>query len=170
MGRFLKLNNNIQILGMKMLQDQDLCKLIYYSDTEIINKPNVDPDDILHKRLLLFTSKLPLADQTGTYVNIRPYRFNPNNSGHFIISLLCFDIYVHQDIRRVIFKDDNNKFISGDRALVIMDKIDSFMNSNKNNVCVSKANLDGGAEIDTRNAVFAGFTLGYKDISFRQSG
>ena len=61
MGRFAKLNNDIQQLGLKMLENQDICKLIYYPDSQIIDKPDVDADEILHKRLFLFTSKLPLA-------------------------------------------------------------------------------------------------------------
>lgn len=167
MGRFAKLNNDIQQLGLKMLENQDICKLIYYPDSQIIDKPDVSADEILHKRLLLFTSKLPLAPEVGTYVMIRPYRFRPSSGGHFIVSLLCFDIYVHQkSARRVVFKDGNGDILSGDRVLLLMDKIDEFMNKGVN-FNVGKENLDGGAEIDTRNAEFAGFTLAYKDVDFR---
>jgi len=165
-GRFAKLNNDIQQLGLKMLENQDICKLIYYPDSQIIDKPDVSADEILHKRLLLFTSKLPLAAEQGTYVMIRPYRFRPSGGGYFIISLLCFDIYTHQDARRIVFKDSNGEFLSGDRVLLLMDKIDEFMNKGVN-FNVGKENLDGSAEIDTRNADFAGFTLAYKDVDFR---
>lgn len=167
MGRFAKLNNDIQQLGLKMLENQDICKLIYYPDSQIIDKPDVDADEILHKRLLLFTSKLPLAPEVGTYVMVRPYRFAPSSGGYFIVSLLCFDIYVHQkSARRIVFKDSKGEFLSGDRVLLLMDKIDEFMN-NGVNFNVGKENLDGSTEIDTRNAEFAGFTLAYKDVDFR---
>lgn len=167
MGRFAKLNNDIQQLGLKMLENQDICKLIYYPDSQIIDKPDVDADEILHKRLLLFTSKLPLAAEQGTYVMIRPYMFRPSSGGHFIISLLCFDIYTHQDARRIVFKDSKGEFLSGDRILMIMDKIDEFMNSNGIGISINKDNLDGSSEVESRNAEFAGFTLAYRDISFR---
>ena len=167
MGRFAKLNNDIQQLGLKMLENQDICKLIYYPDSQIIDKPDVDADEILHKRLLLFTSKLPLAAEQGTYVMIRPYRFRPSGGGHFIISLLCFDIYTHQDARRIVFKDSKGELLSGDRILMIMDKIDEFMNGNGIGISINKDNLDGSSEVESRNAEFAGFTLAYRDISFR---
>lgn len=167
MGRFAKLNNDIQQLGLKMLENQDICKLIYYPDSQIIDKPDVDADEILHKRLFLFTSKLPLAAEQGTYVMIRPYRFRPSGGGHFIISLLCFDIYTHQDARRIVFKDSKGEFLSGDRILMIMDKIDEFMNGNGIGISINKDNLDGSSEVESRNAEFAGFTLAYRDISFR---
>lgn len=167
MGRFAKLNNDIQQLGLKMLENQDICKLIYYPDSQIIDKPDVDADEILHKRLFLFTSKLPLAAEQGTYVMIRPYRFRPSGGGHFIISLLCFDIYTHQDARRIVFKDSKGELLSGDRILMIMDKIDEFMNSNGIGISINKDNLDGSSEVESRNAEFAGFTLAYRDISFR---
>ena len=167
MGRFAKLNNDIQQLGLKMLENQDICKLIYYSDSQIIDKPDVDADEILHKRLFLFTSKLPLAAEQGTYVMIRPYRFRPSGGGHFIISLLCFDIYTHQDARRIVFKDSKGELLSGDRILMIMDKIDEFMNGNGIGISINKDNLDGSSEVESRNAEFAGFTLAYRDISFR---
>lgn len=167
MGRFAKLNNDIQQLGLKMLENQDICKLIYYPDSQIIDKPDVDADEILHKRLFLFTSKLPLAAEQGTYVMIRPYRFRPSGGGHFIISLLCFDIYVHQNARRIVYKDSHGEFLSGDRALMIMDKIDEFMNGNGIGISINKDNLDGSSEVESRNAEFAGFTLAYRDISFR---
>ncbi|HOA80761.1 MAG TPA: hypothetical protein PKK61_06835 [Defluviitaleaceae bacterium] len=167
MGRFAKLNNDIQQLGLKMLENQDICKLIYYPDSQIIDKPDVDADEILHKRLFLFTSKLPLAAEQGTYVMIRPYRFRPSGGGHFIISLLCFDIYTHQDARRIVFKDSKGELLSGDRILMIMDKIDEFMNGNGIGISINKDNLDGSSEVESRNAEFAGFTLAYRDISFR---
>ena len=167
MGRFAKLNNDIQQLGLKMLENQDICKLIYYPDSQIIDKPDVDADEILHKRLFLFTSKLPLAAEQGTYVMIRPYRSRPSGGGHFIISLLCFDIYTHQDARRIVFKDSKGELLSGDRILMIMDKIDEFMNGNGIGISINKDNLDGSSEVESRNAEFAGFTLAYRDISFR---
>lgn len=167
MGRFLKLNHDVQQLSFKMLEDSDIRKLIFYNDTEIIDKPDINIDKIFNKRLFLFTSKLPFVAEKGTYVMIRPFKFRPVKGGYFIISLLCFDIYVHQNIRNVVFQNSNNDIISGDRILMIMDKIDKFMSSYQNQICVNQDNLDGSAEISTRNAEFAGFTLAYKDISFR---
>ena len=50
---------------------------------------------------------------------------------------------------------------------MIMDKIDEFMNGNGIGISINKDNLDGSSEVESRNAEFAGFTLAYRDISFR---
>ncbi len=166
MGRFAKLNNDIQQLGWKMLENQDICKLIYYNNSQIIDKPDVNIDEILHKRLFLFTSKLPIAVKEGTYVMIRPYRFKLSKGGYFVVSLLCFDIYVHQDARRVVFQDKNGELLTGDRVLMLMDKIDEFIYGGSG-LGIGEDNFDGAEEINTRNNEFAGFTLAYKNIDFK---
>lgn len=166
MNRFIKLNQDIQNLAVKLLEDVDVRKLIYYPDTQLVDKPDVEIDDILHKRLLLFTSKLPLAVEKCTYVMIRPFRFRPSDGGQFVITYLCFDIYVHQDIRRVVFEDNNGEILSGDRVLLLMGMIDSFMSKGVN-FNVGRENLDGSTEIDSRNAEYAGYTLAYRDVDFR---
>lgn len=166
MNRFIKLNQDIQNLAVKLLEDVDVRKLIYYPDAQLVDKPDVEIDDILHKRLLLFTSKLPLAVEKCTYVMIRPFRFRPSDGGQFVITYLCFDIYVHQDIRRVVFEDNNGEILSGDRVLLLMGMIDSFMSKGVN-FNVGRENLDGSTEIDSRNAEYAGYTLAYRDVDFR---
>ncbi len=166
MNRFIKLNQDIQNLAVKLLEDVEVRKLIYYPDTQLVDKPDVEIDDILHKRLLLFTSKLPLAVEKCTYVMIRPFRFQPSDGGQFVITYLCFDIYVHQGIRRVVFEDNNGEILSGDRVLLLMGMIDSFMSKGVN-FNVGRENLDGSTEIDSRNAEYAGYTLAYRDVDFR---
>ena len=71
MGRFKKLNDDVRKLGEMILQDQDLCKLIYYPDDNPLEQPNINGRrTILGDRLLLFTPKLPLAKEEGTFVSI----------------------------------------------------------------------------------------------------
>ena len=170
MGRFAKLNTDIQKLADKIMEDQDLCKLIYYPHSRPLDQPDVNGyNTILDKRLLLFTPKIPLADQEtqddGTYVMIRPTRLRPTKGGHYIISLLIFDIYCQKDIRTIYYKDDNGNTVKGDRALLIMDKIEDIINSV--DIGIGKDNLDGVEEIANRNVTFSGYAIGYVNVDFR---
>ncbi len=171
-GRFAKLNTDIQKLADRIMEDQDLCKLIYYPHSRPLDQPDVNGyNTILDKRLLLFTPKIPLAGEKeetqddGTYVMIRPTRLKPTRGGHYIVSLLIFDIYCHKDIRVIYYKDDNGKTIKGDRALLIMDKIEDIINSV--DIGIGKDNLDEVGEIYNRNVTFSGYGIGYVNVDFR---
>lgn len=172
-GRFAKLNTDIQKLADKMMEDQDLCKLIHYPNTHPLDQPDINGyNTILDKRLLLFTPKIPLAgesegtDDDGTYVMIRPTRLNPSRGGHYIISLLIFDIYCQKDIRTIYYKDDNGNTVKGDRALLIMDKIEGIIGGV--DIGIGKDNLDGVEEIANRNTTFSGYAIGYVNVDFRE--
>ena len=166
MGRFKKLNDDVRKLGEMILQDQDLCKLIYYPDDNPLEQPNINGRrTILGDRLLLFTPKLPLAKEEGTYVSIRPSRFKPTKGGYFIVSLLCFYIYCQKDIRPIMYKDKEGNIKTGDRVILIMDRIEEIMNNV--NFSVGKDNLYDITEIANNNATFSGYVMGYEDVDFR---
>ncbi|HZJ98410.1 MAG TPA: hypothetical protein VFC79_00300, partial [Tissierellaceae bacterium] len=118
-GRFAKLNTDIQKLAEKMMEDQDLCKLIYHPHSHPLKQHEVNGEDILDKRLLLFTPKIPLAGEgegtqdDGTYVMIRPFRGRSTRGGHYIISLLMFDIYCQKDIRTIYYKGEDGSTVKG---------------------------------------------------------
>ncbi|MGJ0846632.1 hypothetical protein ACR77J_08080 [Tissierella praeacuta] len=173
MGRFEKLNDDIQALADKILEDQELCKLIHYPENNPLDQPDINGQrHILNKRLLLFTPKIPMADTSnntqdnGTYITIRPTRLRPTNGGYYIVSLLCFDIYCHKNIRPIYYVDENGIKKNGDRAILIMDRIEKFMDGI--DLSIGKNNLDGIIEIMNSNATFSGYTLGYKDVEFRK--
>lgn len=171
MGRFAKLNKDINKLAEKIMQDQDLCKLIYYPNTHPLEKPDINGEGILDKRLLLFTPKIPLAGESeetqddGTYVMIRPTRMTPSRGGYFIISLLIFDIYCHKDVRDIYYKDeDSGDIVKGDRALLIMDKIMGIMDDM--DIGIGKDNIDRAEEVSNRNTTFSGYAIGYVNVDF----
>lgn len=166
MGRLEKLNNDIQELANKILDNQDICKLIYYPSNNPLEQPAVNGKQyILDERLLTFTPKLPLAEDTGTYVSIRTPRLKPTKDDYYIVSMLCFDVYCHKDIRSIYYKDSKGDFKKGDRAILILDKIENTMKDIE--LSVGKNKLDAISEIANSNAIFSGYTAGYIDVDFR---
>lgn len=169
MGRLKKLNDDIHELANIILEDQDLCKLIYYPDSNPLDKPDINGKKyILDKRLLPFTPKLPMVEETGSYVTIRTPRLKPTKDEYYIVSMLCFDVYCHKDIRPIYYKDDKGNVKKGDRAILIMDKIESIMKDVE--LSIGKCTLDTIAEIANTKAIFSGYTAGYIDVDFRRRG
>ena len=166
MGRFEKLNDDIRQLANKILEDQDLCKLIYYPDSNPLDMPKVNGrKDILDKRLLLFRPKLPLAEETGTYVSIRPTSMRSSKGDYYIKTVLRFFVYCHEDVRNIYYYDTDGAKMTGDRALLIVDKIEEFMESI--NFGIGKENFGGVDEVANNNATFSGYVVSYLDVDFR---
>ena len=166
MGRFEKLNRDIRGLAEKMLEDQDLCKLIHYPDANPFSQPDINgKKELLDKRLLLFAPKFPIAKEVGSYVSIRAPRFYPSRGGYYVVSLLCFDIFIHEKSREIFYLDKNGNVEKGNRALIIMDKIEDIMSKSK--IGIGENNLEPIVEITNNNATFSGYSLGYKDVDFR---
>ena len=119
----------------------------------------------MDKRLILFRPKLPLATETGTYVMIRPSTMRPSKGDHYIKTVLRFFIYCHETARDIYYYDENNNDRKGDRALLIVDKIEKFMDSV--NLSVGKENFGGVDEISNNDASFSGYVVSYTDVDFR---
>lgn len=165
MGRFEKLNDDIQALADKILDDQDLCKLIYYTNNDPLDQPDINGKrHILDKRLLLFTPKIELASTEGTYVLIRVPNFRPSKGGYYISSLLLFDVYVHKDIKTIYYSDGKR----GDRAMLILDRIEKIMEDL--DIGIGQDNLNGGGEVANNNATFSGHSISYANVDFRNQG
>lgn len=172
MGRLSKLNTDIRLLTDKILENQDLCKLIYYPNKYPLSQPDINGyETILDKRLLPFTPKIPLrgkdedTQDDGTYVSIRPIRFRPSRGNQYIVSILVFDIYCEKDIRAVYYEEDERE-VKGDRALLIMDKIIDIMDETQ--IGIGKDTMNIVEEIYNRNATFSGYRLGYTDVDFKK--
>lgn len=165
-GRFEKLNEDVRQLAEKILEDQDLCKLIHYPDNNPLDQPNINGGKaILDERLLLFTPKIPLANETGTYVIIRPTSMRASKGEYYIKTILRFFIYCHKDIRDIYYYDSNGNSKKGDRALLIIDKIEEFMDNI--DFSIGKANFGGVDEIANSDATVSGYVVSYKDVDFR---
>lgn len=169
MGRFEKLNDDIQALADKIIADQDLCKLIYYPDNNPLDQPDINGKKyVLDKRLLLLEPKIPLAATEGTYVLIRIPNYRPSKGGYYISSLLLFDIYCHTEVKTIYYKDENGKLKKGNRVLLIADRIEKIMENL--GIGVGQDNLNGGGEVANNNATFSGHSIGYVNVDFRNQG
>ncbi len=120
---FSTLEIKIRKIVEKVIESQDLCKLIYY------NQPNpLDQPDITDTSILIMDKIFPLPKYSfsetdkGSRINIyfknsQPYE---NNSG-FRQIILCIDVICHDDVWII----DN----SGIRPYALSNKIDEIFNN-----------------------------------------
>lgn len=162
------LNDDIQALADRLMANQDLCKLIYYTDNNPLDQPDINGKrHILDKRLLLLQQKIDLADRVGTYVLLRMPNFRPSRGGHYISSQLVFEVYVHKDAK-TIYYDRDGKRKKGDRAILILDRIEQIMG--EQGVGIGEDNLAGGGEVANATALFSGHGISYANVEFRNRG
>lgn len=155
MGRFLKLNNDMQIIADKLLENQDLCKLLAYEGNNPLSMPKVRTSDIMNKRLL-FSSRIFDVDEVGSYLTVRFAGGKPSKGGYFIHSTFFVDILIHQDARNVI---------GGQRVNFMADIIEEIMANL--DISIGKVSLYDVVEIVSNNASFAGLRLVYRDTDFK---
>ena len=112
--------------------------------------------------------KIPLAATEGTYVLIRIPNYRPTKGGHYISSLLLFDIYCHTEVKTIYYKDEKGTLKKGNRVLLIADRIEKIMENL--GIGVGQDNLNGGGEVANNNATFSGHSIGYVNVDFRNQG
>ncbi len=169
MGNFLKINKKVTDLGIKLVANQELCKLLYYADYNPWNNSNVDGyEHLLDKRLLFFVDKILGADDTGSYLTIKTGRITPIQSQHYRANTLIFSILIHYDARRVRVSPNNSAISyvsSADRGLYIADIIQDMVD--KQTLGIGNTNLAGCTPIYTSSNTFSGYELVYNDVDFK---
>ncbi|MNC08147.1 hypothetical protein D3C75_557220 [compost metagenome] len=140
----------------RFLNDQDLCKALYYSNENFLDQPDIEDTSIL------------------IYENIFPHRFIPNitNEARTFITLSCTD-----------YKPSGNSFKNGvlgvymfthldlyetdygyTRMDYVLSKVEELMN-NKIGIGIGKLNFNSMNEYIV-NEKFQGYALTYRSLDF----
>ena len=122
MAYFDKLNNSIMIAIELLLSDQDLCKLLYYSEANPLSQPTIPDTNILLMKNIFPLPKSPNSEKDQkAIVNVYFYESEPyqKNSG-FRKVYLVLDVMCHLDVWMI----DN-----GLRPYSISSKIDALFNN-----------------------------------------
>jgi len=92
--------DNFQIIGKnlvtitnRMLNNQNLCKLLYYSTKQPLSEVNISNTDILLDTHIRLYPKLPALDTKGSIINVIFDGFETNQSNeNTVIATIRFDI------------------------------------------------------------------------------
>lgn len=102
-----EIGKNLQSIASRLLANQNLCKLLYYSDFDPLNKPDIENTKkiLLGKYIKIIPHYNPVEDDKSV-VNILVYqgKRNVKNDEFRNISIRC---YVFVPITNWIIKSDN---------------------------------------------------------------
>lgn len=70
-GKLQSLGKTIDKMGLKMIGNQTLCKLLYYSGEHPLSQPNIEaPELLIHKNILSIPKITTEPEETGAIVSI----------------------------------------------------------------------------------------------------
>lgn len=162
MAKFAELNQYINDILLKLIQNQDLCKYIHYESNEIEpSDPIIKPDlDLTQRKSLMYTRifpfpKIPTEVDAGTYVTVLFDNIEKGGSIFFKDSVITFNIICHINQHRLLGKL---------RTYAIMNEIDEMFN-NKSVVGIGKTQFLRSRFIVANNT-FSGYSLQYRVTDF----
>lgn len=80
---FKAVGDNLFVIAQRILEDEDICKLLYYTDNDPLNHENMTEDEkiaLLHKNILLVPKVPENDDIKGSYILVLYDGFNQNLS------------------------------------------------------------------------------------------
>lgn len=154
---FLSVEKDMEIITNKMLKNERLKKLLYYTTKNALNKPNISEDDSLELfgKNIKIVPKLQIDGSVLNYIIISFDNFTPNaENPEFRDNIISFDVICHLDQWQL------GGFSL--RPYKIAAEIDSMFN-NKRLTGIGKLLFLGANQLII-NDEFAGFSLMYQAI------
>ena len=163
---FSQIGKDLQIIIEKLLNNDNICKLLYYADKDALSKPSLTLDqkysllsDSSADSRIKIVPQLPKDDDLGSYIIVQFDSFSPNSVSEIVYRdfIVTFDIICNIKLWTL---DDYTP-----RVYALMHEIDSMFD-------LSKLNSSGpinfiGANSLVLNEFFSGFTLAYRIHDFR---
>ena len=96
---FLSINKDMKLLVDKIIANDRLCKLLYYTDTEALNKPKLTNEQkiSLFNKQIRLVPKLYVDTPVLTYIIISFDNFIESENPEFRDNIIEFDIICHFD-------------------------------------------------------------------------
>lgn len=119
-GAFSDLEIQLQSVILELLNDQTICKLIYYNTPDALTQPNLaNPFDLLYSKIYTQTF-IPPVDTEGTYITIFFDNFDAvDNNPYLKRGRLYINVATHRNLWNVE---------GGQRVVKIMNEIDKILN------------------------------------------
>lgn len=142
----------------KIIENENLKKLLVYSSGDALSKPNLTDEEslsLIHKNIRI-VPKLQLEDEVETYIIISFDNFMPNaNNPQFRDNVITFDILSYFDYWPL----NHNQL----RPHRIMGEIDGMLNGQSLNG-IGKIDFLGANQLILSNEI-GGFSLSYRVIN-----
>ena len=153
---FMAVEKDLNIITTWMMKNKNLCKMLYYTDRNALDRPNLTEEQRLGMfgKQIKIVPKLYVDGSVLAYVVIGFDNFTPSSSPQFRDSVITFDIVCHFDQWHL--KDFQL------RPYRIAAEIDSMFNE-QHLTGIGELHFIGASKI-VLNDEFAGLTLMYEAI------
>ena len=127
-GTFEQLDNQVQNIILKLLENENICKLIYYNTEDALTQPPVENPTDLIKTHIYTQTYIPPTDEETTYLVVFFDMFDSMDGGNVYLrkGRLYFNVVTHRNLWNID---------GGQRVIRLMNEIDKIIN--KNNVSLS---------------------------------
>lgn len=156
MSRFADLSNDRNEVMMELLKSQNICKALYYNESNFIDLADVeDPESLVYTRIFPYFRLPDAQTEVGTYILFSLRDFQPvRNKRVFKSGLICFYVVLHKDLIRTDFGIL--------RSDLLLSEIDNIMNGKDIVGKVGKSEFVEMGDFDTRNEQFIGYLISYR--------
>ena len=157
MGRFNELNQNIMTVLLKMIDNQNLCKLLNYNSYDPLSEANIiDTSALLFDKIYPFPFTPDVDSIANTQINVflDSFQLGKDNPA-FKNNQLTFIVLCHSSLWRI----DGML-----RPFAIMEEIDALFNST-NGIGLGKMKFTSG-NLTWANANYSGYKVSYSICDF----
>ena len=122
-GAFDDLDNNLQNIMITLLENENICKLLYYNTADALDKPNVEnPLDLISTKFYNQTF-IPPTETESTYITIFFDRFDGVDGNPYLKrGRLFINVSTHRNLWNIN---------SGLRVVKIIAEIDKILNKQR---------------------------------------
>ena len=153
---FMSVDKDLSIITDRMLKNKNLCKILYYTDRDALDRPNLTPEQRteLFGKNIKIVPKLYIDGSVLAYIIISMDNFTPSANPEFRDNIISFDIICHFDQWQL--KDFQL------RPYRIAAELDSMFN-NTRLTGIGELHFMGANQI-ILNDEFAGITIMYEAV------
>ncbi|MBX4152259.1 hypothetical protein [Paenibacillus lautus] len=158
MARFQQLNKNIEEVLLNLIDNQSLCKLLYYPQDDPFNEKEInDTSVLLYNKIYPFPYVPGVQETAGSFLSafFDNFKLPSDNKGTKEVSLV-FNVIVHKNLWRM----PGTGML---RPYSILHEVDEICNSQRI-VGIKKVPFDKGRLIHYNND-FAGYQVQYQVTS-----
>lgn len=159
MGGFKLLAEDRNFILKKLISDQELCKALYYNETNFLDQPDIErTSQLIYRNIFPFNFIPPQEEnEKRTYLTFRFRKFRPVNGFY-----KSGDIWINVFTNRDLYRTDYGVL----RIDFIIDKVDELLNGIEG-ISIGKLQLAEMDEIYV-NQNYSGSYLIYKTYDFNK--
>lgn len=156
MGNFEELNKNMNDIMVKLIENQNLCKLLKYNTKDCLSQPSIeDTTSLLHNEIFPYPFSTETLKEASSLLIVTFDKFTPTKGYGYKNNYVIFRVLCNNDLWST---DD------GLRPYLILHELDTMFNDKKV-IGIGKLIFNSCNEL-WANKDYTGFTLTYKVTDF----